>query len=286
MQGRWLVDAAIAERMNIGKPSLIRAINSSCSFTNSCYHFPTGETLFNNKVRLSDQQVRFYYLKKYPEQDPMIYDGNHPQWMMIYNEFSSKKSVRTQAVTRKRKSPDNSNSTTSSSTTSVNNSNSNTTSTTNSKRPKLHIPVSIFVLKMEQLKLAWSNMYKDNLSEPFPSQYIAFLDRGSDSTNKQMLRPAQHENPQSNATGNSDSQGVYSIKMHGVYNKRTETIISKIQLTKRGRANDFVEALRRGMTYKKCQLRTPHSQLQIAAFSVTHPQVTPDSIQLCIAIAR
>ena len=151
MQGIWLVDAEIAEHMNIDKSRMNRAINSSCIFHNNHHHFSTGGTLFNNKVKVWGLHVSFYFVKEHTEQgiDPTIYLGTDPQWTVINDRFSSKKSVGTQPATRKRKSP--------------NNSNSNTSSTTNSKRPKLHIPVSIYVLKMEQLKLAWSNMYKDNV---------------------------------------------------------------------------------------------------------------------------
>ena len=40
------------------------------------------------------------------------------------------------------------------------------------------------------------------------------------------------------------------------------------------------------MSHKKCQLISEHSKLLTGAFVSAHPQVVPNSIQLCIAIAR
>ena len=80
MQGRWLVDAEIAEHMNIDKSRMNRAINSSCIFHNNRHPFPTGGTLFNNKVKVWGFHVSFYFVKEHTEQgiDPTIYQGKDP----------------------------------------------------------------------------------------------------------------------------------------------------------------------------------------------------------------
>ena len=78
----------------------------------------------------------------------------------------------------------------------------------------------------------------------------------------------------------------YDSKTHGTYRKSTHVVISKIEETKLKRASSFFECLKKTMNHKKCELRTQHTKLLLAAFASSHPQITPSSLELCLALAR
>ena len=73
---------------------------------------------------------------------------------------------------------------------------------------------------------------------------------------------------------NKDTHNFYNI--NAVYKKTTHLIISKKDHTLLERDQYFASNLKKSMSHRK----------YTGAFAREHPQVVPNSIELCIAIAR
>ena len=85
---------------------------------------------------------------------------------------------------------------------------------------------------------------------------------------------------------NTATHSIYDTKPHAVYNKSTHIVLSKREHTLLERDQLFVSNLIKSMTHKKFNLISEHTKSLIGAFASSHPQVSPNYIELCIALAR
>ena len=126
----------------------------------------------------------------------------------------------------------------------------------------------------------------------FPSDILYVKD-----TSKVCLPPAPHENPLNASTNNhefleqyntynKDNHNVYKITTRAEHNKTTHLVISKRYHALLERDQSFVSKLKKSVSQRKCQLISEHTKLLTGAFASSHSQVIPNSIELCIAIAR
>ena len=63
-------------------------------------------------------------------------------------------------------------------------------------------------------------------------------------------------------------------------------LMSKSDYTFWNRNNEFVETMKHGMTRKRCHFYSEYKTLLIASFAAAHPQVVPNTIELCLTLSR
>ena len=286
LRHEWILDEEIVQRIkqhdgfaDTSTGSLNAAVTKNISFIRDRHKFDDGDTIFHFEHRLNvggKRKRANFYLVKSTDDVANIPTANSALWQDICNVFFQTSNLLSTTTTSSEKSGRKRRRSTLSRSQNTKRVDNSSSTSTNSKNSALNPSFSLFETKIGQLRISWKEMYGD--VEPFPSDVISFTD-----ARNVVLPSAPHV---AAATSQDNDDGVYDKETQGVYYKKSYVVIRKIDYTKSLKARAFLDAMKKGVSYKRCELRTPHSKSLLAAFAASHPQVVPANIQMCVALGR